>query len=310
MINRVHIFGFLLMLGLTNTLQAQPPRHGGPGNGPERRVLFPRRHEVRPPAGAIRFSLGGVLYFVFNDIYYRAMGDHFIIVPAPTLSVLPPKAKPVVIAGITYYILDDIYYRHGPRGYVIVEKPVLPEPAKPIKEDPKSDQIIIKIPKKDGTGEIPVILTRRKQGGYLGPKGEFYWLLPSITTLQKVYDTSATTPQVSSSEGTLILHVPNKDAEGFTPVILTRMSTGFLGPQGEFYPQMPKISLLTELYGQVIVEEEASDNTLTLYVPNLNGEGFTPVTLTIADIGYLGPQGEFYPNLPSIQVLSEIYGVQ
>jgi len=51
---------------------------------------------------------------------------------------------------------------------------------------------------------------------------------------------------------------------------------------------------------------EASGN-FDVYVPNSNGS-YTLVTLKKADKGYLGPQGEFYPEHPTVEKLKVLYG--
>ncbi len=47
--------------------------------------------------------------------------------------------------------------------------------------------------------------------------------------------------------------------------------------------------------------------TMTVNVPNANGS-YTPVVLqSKTDGGYIGPQGEFYPEFPKIEQLSAMY---
>ena len=45
------------------------------------------------------------------------------------------------------------------------------------------------------------------------------------------------------------VNVPNSRG-GYTSVTLTRSGTGFIGPQGEFYKEFPKIQQLKEMYGK------------------------------------------------------------
>ena len=45
------------------------------------------------------------------------------------------------------------------------------------------------------------------------------------------------------------VNVPNYRG-GYSPVTLTRSGTGFIGPQGEYYPEFPKIKQLKEMYGK------------------------------------------------------------
>jgi hypothetical protein len=113
---------------------------------------------------------------------------------------------------------------------------------------------------------------------------------------------------VEVSTGSYTLHVPKRTGEGFVAVTLEKLDGGFLGPQGEFYPTMPPIALLTEMYGiPEILRQERSD-VFFIHVPNRDGESFTRVTLTRHNGGFLGPQGEFYPLMPSVAHLAEMYG--
>ncbi len=58
-----------------------------------------------------------------------------------------------------------------------------------------------------------------------------------------------------------------------------------------------------------IVERSRSDTyeTVTINVPNSNGS-FTPITLVKRENGYFGPQGEYYPNNPTVEQLRVLYG--
>jgi len=51
----------------------------------------------------------------------------------------------------------------------------------------------------------------------------------------------------------------------------------------------------------------ASDNTFTVNIPNARGT-FTPVTVTRSGSGFIGPQGEFYPEFPRVEQLKVMYG--
>ncbi len=55
------------------------------------------------------------------------------------------------------------------------------------------------------------------------------------------------------------------------------------------------------------VQPGAAEETITINVPNSQG-GFTPVSLVKHEKGYIGPQGEFYPEHPTIAQLQVLYG--
>ena len=52
---------------------------------------------------------------------------------------------------------------------------------------------------------------------------------------------------------------------------------------------------------------QRSGDIVTVNVPNARG-GYTPVKLVKTANGYLGPQGEFYPNHPTVAQLKGLYG--
>ena len=52
---------------------------------------------------------------------------------------------------------------------------------------------------------------------------------------------------------------------------------------------------------------QPSGETVTVNVPNAGG-GYTPVKLVKVDKGYIGPQGEFYKDHPTIAQLKVFYG--
>ena len=48
-------------------------------------------------------------------------------------------------------------------------------------------------------------------------------------------------------------------------------------------------------------------DSITINIPNDKG-GYTAVTLKKSGNGYIGPQGEFYPEFPKVYKLKVIYG--
>jgi hypothetical protein len=47
----------------------------------------------------------------------------------------------------------------------------------------------------------------------------------------------------------ITVNIPN-DHGGYTPVVIKRSGQGFIGPQGEFYPEFPKVTQLKVMYGK------------------------------------------------------------
>lgn len=57
------------------------------------------------------------------------------------------------------------------------------------------------------------------------------------------------TPPVISAPDQFIVNIPNKNG-GFTPIVIKRSRNGFIGPQGEYYPEFPKVFQLEIMYGR------------------------------------------------------------
>jgi hypothetical protein len=56
-----------------------------------------------------------------------------------------------------------------------------------------------------------------------------------------------------------------------------------------------------------VASQESIGDTVTIFVPNSAGR-FTPVRLIKHNNGYSGPQGEFYPDHPTVAQLRALYG--
>ena len=160
------------------------------------------------------------------------------------------------------------------------------------------------MPKRAEEGFASVTL-KKLDGGYLGPQGEFYPTMPAVALLTEMYGIAEGSRQTRSD--VYFIHVPNKDGASYTRVTLQRKDGGFVGPQGEFYPLVPPVAHLAEMYGaasEPAPEEEAS---VRIEVPKKTGDGVVAIELKKHEEGYIGPQGEFYPELPSAEQLAELY---
>jgi hypothetical protein len=159
-------------------------RRGGPEFRPEYRPMMPRHIVPHLPEGARHIIIGGVPYWTYGGIYYQLGDDGYVVVGAPLVPVLPRHHRVVVIHGVVYYVADDIYYRPAPGGYVVVERPVEPDVKEVVPApEPAGSTITLYVPKKDGDGFTPVIL-KKIDGGFLGPQGEFYPVVPPVALLR------------------------------------------------------------------------------------------------------------------------------
>jgi hypothetical protein len=295
-----------ITIGLVLCAQGQArrgPKPAGPGHGPGVRV----RPLLHPPSGARRIVIAGVPHWYYGGVYYKLGGDGYVTVSLPVVRVIPPRHRIVLVGGVIYYVADGVYYQSVPGGYIIVRDvpKVKQETAVAEAPKPQEDTFTLYVPKKNDDGFVPVVL-KRLEGGFLGPQGEFYPTVPSIEWLTEMYGIPQELRQARPDA--FFIHVPDKDGKGFTRVELTRHGRGFLGPQGEFYPVMPSVAQLTQMYGASGESAEPEEQVVTIQVPKKNGDGFVEVKLTKRDGGYIGPQGEFYSEIPSKEILTEVYG--
>ncbi len=73
---------------------------------------------------------------------------------------------------------------------------------------------------------------------------------PVGSTAPVVQATPVTVSPVSTdTDNSITVNIPN-DKGGYTAVVLKRSGNGFMGPQGEFYAEFPKVSQLQIMYGK------------------------------------------------------------
>ena len=62
--------------------------------------------------------------------------------------------------------------------------------------------------------------------------------------------TPVSSPQSQAqTQGTFTVNIPN-DSGSYTPVTFKRLGNGFIGPQGEYYEEFPKVKQLKVMYGK------------------------------------------------------------
>lgn len=200
----------------------------------------------------------------------------------------PVGARHVVVGGRPYWMHGGTYYVLGDDGtYVVVGAPVV--------------------------RVLPHyrVVTIRGVAYYVTDDDVYYRYGPDgYVVVERPVEPSTVVVNTPAPQGsTVTIYAPKKDADGYVPVTLKKIEGGFLGPQGEFYPTMPRVSLLTEMYGLPdILRDSGNDRTYFIHVPNKDGQTYTRVELTRRNNGFVGPQGEFYPIMPSVAHLAEMYG--
>ena len=111
-----------------------------------------------------------------------------------------------------------------------------------------------------------------------------------------------------------IIVIITNDNGSQTPVELTKIDGhGYRGPKGEYYSQMPSEGQLRALYGigtvvTTIADLDTTSTMVTVWLENENGSK-TPVQLIRQGRSYIGPEGEYYPSMPTKEQLRAIYGL-
>ena len=200
----------------------------------------------------------------------------------------PIGSRHIIIGGRPYWVYGGVYYEMGDDGYVVVGAPV-------IRVLPRYYHVVV-------IGGVvyyvsdDVYYRPTVDGGYTVVERPVEPAVPVVAA-----------PAPAPQPATVTLYVPKKAGDGFTPVTLKKIDGGLLGPQGEFYPMMPPVSLLTEMYGIPDYLQETHTNNYFVHVPNKDGQTYTRVELTRRNGGFVGPQGEFYPEHPTVEQLKAMY---
>jgi len=67
--------------------------------------------------------------------------------------------------------------------------------------------------------------------------------------IQTVTVTATPTAASIDTSDSITINIPNNKG-GYTAVLLKKSGNGFIGPQGEFYSEFPKVSQLQKMYGK------------------------------------------------------------
>jgi len=152
---------------------------------------------------------------------------------------LPDGFTRLFIGGLEYFYWEGMYYRMATGGYLVVPAPV--------------GAVVTAIP----TGYQHVVVD-----------GVPYYIINGVTYMQTAYGyyQVVPTPRVLlennavpvqpvtvnapiNSGDTFTINIP-KAQGGYTPISLKRSGNGFIGPQGEFYTEFPRVEQLKLMYGK------------------------------------------------------------
>ena len=149
--------------------------------------------------------------------------------------VLPGRFVKIALGGLSYYYVNGIFYQKRDRGYVVVAAPR----GAVVSKIPHGHKVIVD----NGKRYYPFkgVYWRRTPAGYI--------VVSNPTTI------ALGTPQTSSRKmskyrgKSFVINIPNFDGS-YTTVALTSSGRGFTGPQGEYYPEFPRVDQLKAMYGK------------------------------------------------------------
>ncbi|MBF0478017.1 MAG: hypothetical protein HQL26_00905 [Candidatus Omnitrophica bacterium] len=168
------------------------------------------------------------------------------------VSLIPDDYFTVSLGRSRYYYYDGLYYDQIGTEYVIVNPPI----GAVVNAIPSDFQpIIINGMTYFTNNGIYYVYTPR--GYQVVPQPVIVQPAPVIVNQQPVVSEPSTSPASTvtaapaseNTEDSFTVNIPN-DKSGYTAVVIKRSANGFTGPQGEFYPEFPKVAQLKLMYGK------------------------------------------------------------
>lgn len=196
--------------------------------------------------------------------------------------IAPPIESPVIVCPPRQVIVSPTYVVASPVTTTVVEE----------------RSVVVWVANDNGS-RTEVTLVKTEDGGYMGPKGEYYSRMPNDEQLRTLYGI-----RIEHVKQTPITVWITNDNGSQTPVTLTPSGVGFVGPSDEYYPNMPTEEQLKASYG--LRSNVTVDNTVTVWLENIDGTKI-PVVLTKEGSDYIGPKGEHYASIPTKEQLKSIY---
>jgi hypothetical protein len=155
----------------------------------------------------------------------RKLGHH-----PRAVRMVPRPYCGVIVTGLTYYYHQGMFYRPGPSGYVIVRAPL----GAVVPDLPPACQTVYINDETYYTYDTAYYT--KAPGGYA-----------VVTQPVVITPSSQCHNENGVNGGPVILHIPNRNGS-YTPVVLQKTKKGYIGPQGELYPEHPTVAQLEVLY--------------------------------------------------------------
>lgn len=167
-------------------------------------------------------------YYGWHDHPHYGLHMHF----------LPDGYFTVWAGGVRYYYYDGLYYSYVGNGdYVLVAPP--------------AGIIVTTIPSDFQQVSINGATYYVNGGAYYLYTQHGYQVVAQPPVVVKPAPVVVVQPSVVvvNTQDSFPVNVPN-DKGGYTTVVIKKSDKGFLGPQGEFYAEFPKVSQLKAMYSK------------------------------------------------------------
>lgn len=162
------------------------------------------------------------------------------------VTTIPRNSFSLTFGGLRFYYDDGLYYRRAHNGYILVEPPR----GVRVKRIPVDYQPIVY----NG-------ITYYTDGGvyYVYTSSGYQVVPPPAMYVQAQNSVLVSAPSVverhmaittmgADQKEMYTVNIPNDKTGGYTEVTIKRTDKGFLGPQGEFYAEFPRVEQLKAMY--------------------------------------------------------------
>jgi len=139
------------------------------------------------------------------------------------------------VGGARYYYYDGLYYNYVGGDYVLVSPPV--------------GAVVTTIPPDFQPTVINGMTYYVNNGNYYVYTASGYQVVAAPTMVVQAPVTAVQPAPPVEAQGTFTINIPNNSG-GFTAVVIKESGNGYVGPQGEFYAEFPKVAQLKVLYGK------------------------------------------------------------
>lgn len=148
--------------------------------------------------------------------------------------MLPPRHEVVAVRGRRFHYHDGRFYRQGFFGFDVVLPPL--------------GAVVAVLPSGHRTVIVRGVTYYDYDDVYYLSSPSGYMVVADPTVYNYAAPISSALPSAAVSGETVIVNVPNSNGS-YTAVTLVKTQSGYVGPQGEFYPTHPTIVQLKALYG-------------------------------------------------------------